>query len=836
MGLVSAPPGAQAGGRHLEVPLWGWYLLASGAASAGFFLLPAGGLAQGSLFALVSAAAPAAILAGLRVYRPTRRRAWRWLLAGQVVNLVANLVYYPFTVATGISLPYPSVADALYLTAYGLLVAGLVALVRERSRGGDRAGLLDAGIVTTGVGVLSLIYLVHPYLVASDLTPLARLVSLAYPLVDVLLLAVAVRILLNPGPLQPVHWLLGLALLGQLGADTGYALTVLAGSFTLGSPVFAGWLLSWMLFGAAALHPTMPSLAEPAVEREPAGAGWRLALLALAALIPPVVLVVQSARGQLAHVPLIAATSAVLFLLVVARVGGLMADVSRYRRVERLKDEFVSVVSHELRTPLTSIRGALGLVASGVTGPLSDKSQRMLDIAVANTDRLVRLINDILDLERMESGKLTLDRQAWDAADLAAQAAAEMRTMADQARVRLQVAVAAGRVLVDRDRVIQTLTNLLSNAVKFSPPGATVWVTAEPDGDELQFAVKDHGRGIPADKLEAIFGRFQQVDSSDARQKGGSGLGLAICRSIVQQHGGRIWAQSTLGQGSTFSFTLPRVGEPAPAESPIGQGAGPLVLVCDDDPSVLEVLRATLEERGYQVVTAASGEVALQHAARYHPAAILLDVLMPGTSGLDIAAALKQQAQTSDIPIVILSVLSPQEADAIPPQVVDWLRKPATEASLFGALERALAGGREGLRVLVVEDDPDLARILAAIFERHGLQAHHAQTAGEAIRLSQRLEPELLVLDLALAEGDGYAVVDWLRQHDRLRQLPLVVYTARDLDGADRSRLQLGETKFFTKGRVSPQEFERQLVDLIGQIAHPHAGDRTRAATSTLGD
>jgi signal transduction histidine kinase len=166
-----------------------------------------------------------------------------------------------------------------------------------------------------------------------------------------------------------VHWLLGLALLGQLGADTAYALAVLDGSFTLGSPVFAGWLLSSIFFGTAALHPSMPTLAEPAAEREPAGAGWRLALLGLAALIPPVVLVVQSARGQLAHVPLIAATSAVLFLLVLARVGGLMADISRYRRVERLKDEFVSVVSHELRTPLTSIRGALGLVAGGVTGP-----------------------------------------------------------------------------------------------------------------------------------------------------------------------------------------------------------------------------------------------------------------------------------------------------------------------------------------------------------------------------------------------------------------------------------------------------------------------------------
>jgi CheY-like chemotaxis protein len=140
------------------------------------------------------------------------------------------------------------------------------------------------------------------------------------------------------------------------------------------------------------------------------------------------------------------------------------------------------------------------------------------------------------------------------------------------------------------------------------------------------------------------------------------------------------------------------------------------------------------------------------------------------------------------------------------------------------------------LRVLVVEDDPDLARVLTAIFERHGLETHQAQTADEAIRLSQHLQPQLLVLDLVLAEGDGYAVVDWLRQHDRLRDLPLIVYTARDLDGADRSRLRLGETKFFTKGRISPEEFKRRVTDLISQIAHPPAGDRARAVTSVRGD
>jgi signal transduction histidine kinase len=234
-----------------------------------------------------------------------------------------------------------------------------------------------------------------------------------------------------------------------------------------------------------------------------------------------------------------------------------MEDITRYHRVERLRNQFVSIVSHELRTPLTSIRGALALVASGRLGPLPDDGQEMLEIAVRNTERLGRLLDDILDLERMDSGTLTLARRPCSVRGVAEQAAAAMQPVAEQAAVRLRVGGADATVSADPGRVVQALTNLLGNAIKFSPPGATVWVTAEPRRGEVLVRVRDQGRGIPADKLEAIFGRFQQVDASDARDKGGSGLGLAICRSIIEQHGGRIWVQSTPGQGSTFSFTLP---------------------------------------------------------------------------------------------------------------------------------------------------------------------------------------------------------------------------------------------------------------------------------------
>jgi len=232
-------------------------------------------------------------------------------------------------------------------------------------------------------------------------------------------------------------------------------------------------------------------------------------------------------------------------------------DVTLRREVDRMKDEFVSVVSHELRTPLTSIRGSLGLLAAGKGGDLSVAGARMLEIAVANTDRLIRLINDILDLERIESGKEAMEMGPVSAADLARHAAEVMQPVAERAGVALRLRADDAALEADADRLLQVLTNLLSNAVKFSEAGNAVDLVVERASDGAVFRVADQGRGIPPDRLESIFERFNQVDSSDSRQKGGTGLGLAICRSIVQQHGGRIWAESKAGEGSTFVFTVP---------------------------------------------------------------------------------------------------------------------------------------------------------------------------------------------------------------------------------------------------------------------------------------
>jgi PAS domain S-box-containing protein len=408
-------------------------------------------------------------------------------------------------------------------------------------------------------------------------------------------------------------------------------------------------------------------------------------------------------------------------------------DITDRREAERAKNEFTAVVSHELRTPLTSIRGSLGLLDSGALGELPQKGQRMIKIAIENTDRLVRLINDILDLERINSGTIDMRHEPCNAAELVAQVVEEMQPVAAAGGLRLESSCAPLTLTADGDRIHQVLTNLISNAIKFSDSGATVSISGELSEGMVLFRVTDTGRGIPGDMLESIFERFSQVDTSDSREKGGTGLGLSICNTIVEHHRGRIWVESKLGEGSTFSFVLP-------VEKPFEAGPRPL-----DD-----------EETG------------------------------------DPIAANEPTAAPAETEIAVAH-----------PASVDGIREP-------------------GQVVLVVEDDLDLAEVLAATLRRDDINTFIATTGQEAIAMSQRVDPDLLVLDVGLPDTDGFGVVAWLRSHDSLKSLPMVVYTAHDLDNAARERLRLGgTTEFLTKGRISPEGFEARVTRVLGLTREP---------------
>jgi PAS domain S-box-containing protein len=495
-------------------------------------------------------------------------------------------------------------------------------------------------------------------------------------------------------------------------------------------------------------------------------------------------------------------------------------DISQRYALDRLKDEFISTVSHELRTPLTSIRGALGLLSSGILGDMSDKAANLLRIALTNSDRLVRLINDILDLERVQSGREPLAFRSVQLAEIVRQAIDGMQPVAEAAGVQLIHDTTQVEIAADPDRLLQVLTNLLSNAVKFSPPNSVISVMLRPGVTGVILSVIDQGRGIPADKLEAIFGRFQQVDASDSRQKGGSGLGLAICRTIVLQHSGRIWAERNPVHGSTFRVFLPY--RPVPGETPgegslsePGQGT---VLLADANEATRPEIAAQLTRHGYHVVQTATVEQTLA-AAHKGVQAILLDTALDGINGWEILPLLRRLDPEAGTPVVLLSVDNLQIPADLPAHAQGRVEKPLNEDALLGELARVLCGPGEKARILIVEDDVDLARVIGDLFSRDTIrdtiQVQLAHSLQAALDACLDFKPQLLVLDIGLPDGDGFNLVDWLRRHENLARLPLVVYSGREFSPAERSQLTLGPTHFLAKARVQPQQLEALVLTML---------------------
>lgn len=520
------------------------------------------------------------------------------------------------------------------------------------------------------------------------------------------------------------------------------------------------------------------------------------------------------------------------------------------RRHESVKDEFISTVSHELRTPLTSIRGALGLLSSGMLGHVDATAQNLLRIASTNTDRLVRLINDILDLERMDSERGELQVHRCSLPELIVQAVETMSTMAQNTGVVLEIAPGGEAIVfnADPDRILQLLCNLLSNAIKFSPSGARIRISTSVTDSDFLLRIEDEGRGIPAEMLETIFDRFQQVEPADSRQKGGTGLGLAICRSIAGQHGGAIWAERNdklhPGRpGSTFVLQMPRLIA-SPDALTTHQHADGSILICDDDAGVRHILAEQLREHGYSVLEAEGGEQALQLAGHQPIEAILLDLYMPGLSGWETLDRLKQNPATADIPIVVLSALSPTARSSTGSSLIaaaqGWVQKPFTEQLLLAELDRVLRATAGTGRVLLVEDDKDLATVVLSGFAAHSspddepVAVQHVRTLQEARTACLETPPEILILDLTLPDGTGFALVDWLRQQPSLSTLPTIIYSGRHLTEQEMSQLRLGPTQFLDKGKELPKDVENVVLSMVRHLRAPLSLARP-AGHGTLG-
>lgn len=481
-------------------------------------------------------------------------------------------------------------------------------------------------------------------------------------------------------------------------------------------------------------------------------------------------------------------------------------DVHDRKLVEEMKSDFISVVSHELRTPLTSIRGSLGLLAAGVAGELPEKVRPLVEIAANNSERLVRLINDILDIEKIESGKMAFRFTPLELMPLVAQALESNRAYAEPygADLRIVRTEPGLKVWADGDRLQQVLANLISNAAKFSPRGAAVEIGLARQDDRVCISVTDRGPGISPDFRARIFEKFAQADASTTRQKGGTGLGLSISRAIVERHGGRIWFESEPGN-TTFSFDLPQW---VPSELASGEHAerAVRVLVCEDDQDVARLLCMMLEREGYGVDVAYDAAEAKHLLAERSYAAMTLDLMLPGQDGISLIRELRRGGRTP-VPIVVVSARAEQgraELNGGAFGVIDWLEKPIDQAQLAEAVRRAVRGtGGRSARILHVEDDPDLPQVVAAIVGRDA----EVESAGNLEEARRRLAGErfdLVLLDLALPDGSG---LDLLPLLSRLEPpIPVVIFSAHEVDERTASQVSSVLTKSQT---TNPQLLER---------------------------
>jgi signal transduction histidine kinase/ActR/RegA family two-component response regulator len=350
----------------------------------------------------------------------------------------------------------------------------------------------------------------------------------------------------------------------------------------------------------------------------------------------------------------IADTFGELALAIEEREQILQSDILQLREYEQLKSDFVSTVSHELRTPLTSMRGALGLVLSGAAGPLSPQGQELLRIANQNTERLIRLINDILDVEKIESGTIAVRRDRCDLRAAVETTIAGVHGYAMEHRVRVTLrAPRTAEVIGDQDRLIQVFTNLISNAIKFSPQGGEVVVAIEVENETARVSVRDQGPGIPAEFQARIFGKFQQAESSSSRRHGGTGLGLAIARAIVERHEGQIRFSTAPGAGTTFTVELPSSSGHV-AELSVADSTLPRVLVVDADRDIVQILRSLAGSLAH-LVPVTSRDEALRAARTTTVDALILEPELPGGQGFTLVHELRSLRDYSDLPVIVFS-------------------------------------------------------------------------------------------------------------------------------------------------------------------------------------
>ena len=495
-----------------------------------------------------------------------------------------------------------------------------------------------------------------------------------------------------------------------------------------------------------------------------------------------------------------------------ALAATLEQTVAALEAASAAKSDFLASMSHELRTPLNAIIGFSSLMASQ---PEADGGllipREWVEHVRSGGDHLLALINDVLDLAKVESGRLELATERVDIGSAVAASIAGLRPLADRKGQRLEATVEPSVVIeADPGRLRQILYNLLSNAIKYTPEGGSISVVVARVAHEIRIAVIDSGVGIAAGDHTRVFEEFRQV-GDPAQHQSGTGLGLALSRRLAEAHGGRIELESELGRGSTFTILLPdRLPEPptidlGPARADaIAEPVGRSVLIIEDEPSSARLLQTYLGEAGYQARIASDGETGLALAMTSPPAAIVLDVLLPGMDGWEVLRRLKSEAALRDVPVIMATVVD-ERGVGLALGAVDYLVKPIDPAALLQRIRRHTSmvdGTSRRMSVLAIDDDRVALDVIERTLAPQGITVRCASTGVEGIRLARDAAPDLVICDLMMPDVDGFEVVGRLQEDAATASIPILVLTAHDLSQSDKARLNGRILGVVTKGET----------------------------------
>jgi len=519
-------------------------------------------------------------------------------------------------------------------------------------------------------------------------------------------------------------------------------------------------------------------------------------------------------------------TYASLELQIAEKTAHLQKAVLALERANKMKSEFMANMSHELRTPLNAIIGFAEVLRDKISGDLNDEQLDFVNDIHGSGLHLLQMINDILDLSKVEAGRMELQYEIFPVHDAIEDVHTILKGLANKKHLELKTTILTevGDIEADRVKFKQILYNLLSNAIKFTPENGHINVDAGIMDDMLQVSVSDTGIGMKPDDQEKVFKEFWQADSSFARKYEGTGLGLALTKRIVEMHGGNIRFESEYEKGSIFYFALPLKAqlrktkpkeiEAKPRQIPAtGEKEAKTIMVVEDDRMATDLITLYLTNAGYNVIVAVDGEEAIKKAKEFHPFLITLDIMLPKKDGWDVLSELKNSQDTADIPVIIVSIVDNKDL-GFSLGAAEYLIKPVDRIKLINTVNACIPAEKDKgklMKILVVDDDEKAVKYMSAILENAGFEVLKAYSGKAGINLAMNSNPDIIILDLMMPEISGFDVIEKLRTHPTAKSIPIIICSAKDITPKEKEELNGNILAIVQKGTHTKEDLLKAI-------------------------